>query len=93
MTSRGESSGSAALRNRLRRVEGQVRGIAGMIETDRSCPEIVLQLQAARAALGRVQSEILKQHIVAGLRSASRSSAERNRSAAELAELLARLLP
>lgn len=48
--------------NRLRRIEGQVRGVAGMVEGDRYCIDILTQVQAVKAALGRAESEILKQH-------------------------------
>ena len=45
--------------NRLRRIEGQVRGVA---QDDRYCIDILTQLQAVKAALGRAESEILKRH-------------------------------
>lgn len=48
--------------NRLRRIEGQVRGIAQMVENDRYCIDILNQVQAAKAALARAESEILKRH-------------------------------
>ena len=48
--------------NRLARIEGQVRGIARMIETERYCIDILNQIQAVKAALGRVEGEILKEH-------------------------------
>ena len=48
--------------NRLRRIEGQVRGVAQMVEDDRYCIDILTQLQAVKAALGRAESEILKRH-------------------------------
>lgn len=48
--------------NRLRRIEGQVRGIAKMIEEDRYCIDILNQMQAIKAAVSRVESEILKEH-------------------------------
>ena len=48
--------------NRLRRIEGQVRGVAQMIEDDRYCIDILNQVQAIKAALGRAESEILKRH-------------------------------
>lgn len=47
---------------RLRRIEGQVRGIAKMIEEGRYCIDILTQLQAAKAALARVEDEMLKDH-------------------------------
>src|SRR3546814_1887772 len=48
--------------NRLRRIEGQVRGVAQMIEDDRYCIDVLNQVQAIKAALGRAESEILKRH-------------------------------
>jgi len=49
--------------SRLSRVEGQVRGLAKMVETDRYCIDVVTQVQAVMAALRKVESEILKDHI------------------------------
>lgn len=51
-----------AIRNRLRRIEGQVRGIAQMVEEDRYCIDILTQLQAVKSALAKAESAILKQH-------------------------------
>jgi DNA-binding FrmR family transcriptional regulator len=48
---------------RLRRIEGQVRGIARMIEQERYCVEILTQLRAAGAALKKAENEILKDHL------------------------------
>ena len=47
----------------LNRVEGQVRGIAKMVEEDRYCIDIVTQIAAARAALSRIESDLLRQHL------------------------------
>ena len=55
--------------HRLKRVEGQVRGIQKMVEEGRYCVEIMTQIDAAAAALARVQDGILEshlQHCVAG---------------------------
>lgn len=49
--------------NRLRRIEGQVRGIERMIEDDRYCIDVITQLQAVRAAVSRAESELVKQHV------------------------------
>ena len=51
------------LHDRLRRVEGQVRGIARMIEERRTCSDVVIQLAAARAALDRVTEQLISTHI------------------------------
>lgn len=48
--------------NRLKRIEGQVRGIAQMVSDDRYCIDILHQVQAVRAALTKVESAILKDH-------------------------------
>jgi DNA-binding FrmR family transcriptional regulator len=48
---------------RLKRIEGQVRGIARMIEGDRYCSDVLIQLRAVRAALKRVEDEVLKDHV------------------------------
>jgi DNA-binding FrmR family transcriptional regulator len=53
----------AKLLNRLSRIEGQVRGVARMVGEDRYCIDILTQLQAARAALSRVETELLKDHL------------------------------
>jgi DNA-binding FrmR family transcriptional regulator len=48
--------------SRLARIEGQVRGIARMVEEERYCIDILTQMQAVKAALKRVEEEILKEH-------------------------------
>ncbi|MCK1420124.1 metal-sensitive transcriptional regulator [Bradyrhizobium sp. 180] len=48
---------------RLGRIEGQVRGLSKMVEEDRYCIDIVTQISAVRAALRRVEEEILKDHV------------------------------
>ena len=50
---------------RLRRVEGQVRGLQQMIEDRRDCLEISHQINAAIAALRRVQGDMLRDHLTA----------------------------
>ena len=47
---------------RLNRIEGQVRGITRMVTEGRYCIDILTQLQAVRAALGKVESAILQEH-------------------------------
>lgn len=48
--------------NRLKRVEGQVRGVTKMVEEDRYCIDILHQLQAVKAALARAEDAILRNH-------------------------------
>ncbi|HZZ30570.1 MAG TPA: metal-sensitive transcriptional regulator [Phenylobacterium sp.] len=80
------------LLNRLNRIEGQVRGVARMVEEDRYCIDILTQLQAARAALSRVETELLRGHLGHCIEGAivSGDKAEQRRKAAELIELLER---
>ena len=53
----------ASCRSRLRRIEGQVRGIERMIDEERYCIDILTQLHAVRAALKKVEDEVLKDHV------------------------------
>ncbi len=50
-------------RNRLAKIEGQVRGIARMVEGDRYCIDVVRQIQAARAALGALEGIVMDDHL------------------------------
>ncbi|MBN9570815.1 MAG: metal-sensitive transcriptional regulator, partial [Alphaproteobacteria bacterium] len=50
-------------RKRLNRIEGQVRGLSKMIDEDRYCIDIITQIGAVRAALDRVEQEILRDHV------------------------------
>ena len=77
---------------RLRRVEGQVRGISAMIADGRYCIDIVDQLQAARAALARVERDVLERHAAACVTDAiaSGDTATAQARLAELTRLLKR---
>jgi DNA-binding FrmR family transcriptional regulator len=77
----------AKLLNRLRRIEGQVRGITGMIEADRYCIDVLTQIQAVRAALAKVESEMLKSHLGHCIESAI-TSGDRDEQRAKAAELV-----
>ena len=52
-----------ALMNRLSRIEGQIRGIRGMVEKDAYCTDILVQASAASAALNSFNKELLASHI------------------------------
>lgn len=49
--------------SRLNRIEGQIRGISKMVSDGRYCIDILTQLQAVRAALGKVEANILQDHL------------------------------
>ena len=51
------------LKNRLNRIEGQVRGVKGMLETDAYCVDILVQVSAIQAALNAFNKELLGSHI------------------------------
>jgi DNA-binding FrmR family transcriptional regulator len=51
------------LKNRLSRIEGQIRGISGMIDSDAYCIEILTQVSAVQAAISSFAKELLSQHI------------------------------
>ncbi len=78
--------------NRLSRIEGQVRGIARMVDEDRYCIDLLTQLRAVRAALLRVETEVLRDHLdhcVMGAMTGD-DPEDRKAKAGELIELLAR---
>jgi len=56
------NSSTKSVITRLRRIEGQVRGVIGMVDDDRYCIDIMTQIQAVKAALRKVEDEILKNH-------------------------------
>jgi DNA-binding FrmR family transcriptional regulator len=78
---------------RLRRVEGQVRGVIRMLEEERYCIDVLHQVQAVKAALLRAESEILKDHAATCVESAIASGDEtvQREKIAELVELFDRL--
>lgn len=49
--------------NRLNRIEGQIRGIRGMVENNAYCPDILIQVSAVNAALNAFNKELLSNHI------------------------------
>src|SRR5690606_22437166 len=77
---------------RLSRIEGQVRGIAKMIEGKRYCIDIITQISAVQAALRRVEEAVLKDHVShCGEHAiASGDAAEQRKKVAELMEVLTR---
>ena len=91
-TGRMDRENKPRLLNRLNRVEGQVRGIARMVEEGRYCIDILTQLQAVRAALVKVETEMLRDHLGHCIEGAivSGDRDEQRRKASELIQLLER---
>ena len=78
MTTRGYTASKDQLLARLKRIEGQIRGIEAMVSEDRYCIDVLTQISAARAALDKVALGLLDdhaQHCVMG----AESGAERGR--------------
>jgi DNA-binding FrmR family transcriptional regulator len=59
---RGYAATKDQLLRRLRRIEGQVRGIEGMVEDDRYCVDVLTQISAVQAALDKVALGLLDDH-------------------------------
>lgn len=77
---------------RLKRIEGQVRGIGRMIEEDRYCIDVVTQIGAVRAALRRLEEHILRDHVAHCVEHAiaSGDKAEQRRKVEELMAVVSR---
>ena len=59
---RGYAKNKSGIQSRLRRIEGQVRGIQKMVDEDRYCIDVLTQVNAVRAALESVALELLSDH-------------------------------
>lgn len=77
---------------RLGRIEGQVRGVSRMVAEDRYCIDVITQLSAIRAALRRVEDEILRDHVAHCVEHAieSGNADEQRQKVAELVDVIAR---
>lgn len=91
MSTMDTRSNSARLK-RLSRIEGQVRGLSRMVEEDRYCIDIITQIAAVRAALAKVEEDILQDHIAHCVEHAIASGDrhEQRKKVAELMEVLER---
>lgn len=87
------ASDRTAVVNRLRRIEGQVRGIAQMLEQDRYCIDILTQIQAVKAAIARVEDKVLADHAAGCVDAAivSGDPAAQREKFAELVELFGKM--
>lgn len=81
-----------SVHKRLSRIEGQVRGLSRMVEDNRYCIDIITQIAAVRAALGRVEDELLRDHVSHCVEHAMASGdrADQRRKIQELMEVLGR---
>ena len=82
----------SSVQKRLGRIEGQVRGLSRMVEEDRYCIDIVTQVSAVRAALRRLEEEILRDHVGHCVEHAiaAGNKADQRRKVAELMDVIGR---
>jgi DNA-binding FrmR family transcriptional regulator len=87
-----QPAAKTSCQKRLGRIEGQVRGVARMVAEDRYCIDVLTQLSAIRAALRRVEDEVLRDHVGHCVEHAIRGgdAEEQRRKVAELMEVFAR---
>lgn len=92
MQNYGYSENKPALLKRLNRVEGQVRGVAKMVEEDKYCIDILTQISAVKAALDKVALELLRDHARACLSNNHVHSQTKGDKADELVSAIGRML-
>jgi CsoR family transcriptional regulator, copper-sensing transcriptional repressor len=89
----GYANRKTAVLNRLRRVEGQVRGLERMVESDEYCIDVLTQVSAVTKALQAVALELLEDHIAHCVREAVESGGpEADAKVAEASAAIARLV-
>ena len=90
MQTRGYTAEKDALLRRLSRIEGQVRGLARMVEDDRYCIDILTQVGAVQAAVEKVALGLVDGHVRHCM--AGAGADEREEKATELVAAVGRLL-
>ena len=87
-----QKEAKAQVTKRLQRIEGQVRGLSRMVEEDRYCIDIVTQISAVRAALRKVEEEVLRDHVAHCVEGAiaSGNRVDQRKKIAELMEVFGR---
>lgn len=88
----GYAPHKTALLRRLKRAEGQVRGVAGMVDDDKYCIDILTQLSAVQAALDRVALELVRDHAKHCLTNDSLGRGSSDDKADELVAAIGRLM-
>ncbi|MGO1561949.1 Repressor CsoR of the copZA operon [Actinomycetales bacterium JB111] len=89
----GYAKDKDAIERRLRRIEGQIRGIARMVEDDTYCIDILTQISAATKALQKVGLTLVEDHVGHCVVDAAQSSPEEGHAkVAEATDAVARLL-
>jgi DNA-binding FrmR family transcriptional regulator len=89
---RGYSATKQQLLKRLARVEGQVRGVAGMVESERYCIDVLTQISAIQAALDKISLGLLDDHARHCMQGKSGASSDPEEQVDELMGAVGRLL-
>ena len=89
---RGYSASKQQLLNRLARVEGQVRGVARMVEEDRYCIDVLTQIAAAQAALEKIALGLVDGHVRVCMRDEGGAPSDPDERVGELMGAVGRLL-
>ena len=89
MTSMQAKAKTSCLK-RLNRIAGQVRGLVRMVDEDRYCIDVITQVSAVRAALKRVEEEVLRDHVAHCVEHAI-SAGDQRRKIGELIETLGKM--
>jgi DNA-binding FrmR family transcriptional regulator len=89
---RGYTATKAQLLARLSRVEGQIRGIQGMVEADRYCIDVLTQISAAQAALDKIALGLLDDHARHCMQGKGAAPSDPNDQVDELMGAVGRLL-
>jgi DNA-binding FrmR family transcriptional regulator len=90
--SRGYSATKEQLLKRLARVEGQVRGVAGMVENERYCIDVLTQIAAVQAALDKISLGLLDDHARHCMQGKSAAPSDPEQQVDELMSAVGRLL-
>jgi CsoR family transcriptional regulator, copper-sensing transcriptional repressor len=87
-----QKEAKASVGKRLTRIEGQVRGIARMVDEDRYCIDVITQISAVRAALRGVEEALLRDHVAHCVEGAiaSGNKSDQRRKIAELMDVMGR---
>lgn len=72
--------------NRLKRIEGQVRGVAGMVSDDTYCVDIITQTSAIRQALARIEDLLMEDHL-RSCAARQMSSGQTNKAVSEILQV------
>lgn len=89
----GYHDNKESVMKRLKRAEGQVRGVAKMVNEDTYCIDILTQISAVQSALDKVSLELIGEHAKYCLSNTKIDQSERDAKSKELVSAISRMLP